>query len=133
MVKNNAVAIIINPKGEFLMQKKTLDYPLIPGQWSLFGGEIECGESSLDAMKRELMEELGLEFKNISYFSKNGWRLGGLEFKEDIFTVIFNENIENIRLSEGAGFAFFGKEELSSLNLFSEARTILEKYISKSD
>lgn len=46
-LKNRDVAecILINKKGEILLQKKTLDYQYGAGKWTLFGGEIEFGKT----------------------------------------------------------------------------------------
>ena len=54
-------AIIYNEKEEVLMNKKTMDYKLYPGAWCFFGGEIEKGENPNETLKREILEELGLE------------------------------------------------------------------------
>ena len=133
MIRNSAVGILINSNNEFLLQKKTADYHLCPGQWCLFGGEFKSNESPLDAIKRELEEELGLELSNMSYFFKNSWKMGKREYREDVFVVFFDKNIMDIKLSEGAGFALFNKNELSSLNLFNKSKIALEKYILESD
>ena len=44
----------------YLMQLRD-DEPSIvfPGQWGLFGGTIEIGESTCEAASRELEEEIG--------------------------------------------------------------------------
>ncbi|UBF26509.1 NUDIX domain-containing protein [Kovacikia minuta CCNUW1] len=54
------VAIAILRYGSrFLLQLRD-DIPGIfyPGQWALFGGHVEPGESTDDAMRRELLEEI---------------------------------------------------------------------------
>lgn len=52
-------AIIQNEKGEFLLSSRPEGKPYA-GYWEFAGGKVEKGESELDALKRELKEELGL-------------------------------------------------------------------------
>lgn len=129
MVNRTVVAIILNKKGEFLLQKKTLDYEWFPGEWGFFGGGMEEGETPKEAIKRELLEESGIEFNEIEFFGKETSNLKGHNFEESMFITKFEKDLSNIRLGEGAGFAFFDKTELENLNLFSGARTILLRYL----
>ena len=54
-----AVAIFIKPDGSFLLSSRPEGKPY-PGYWEFPGGKIETGETVLQAMKRELMEELNV-------------------------------------------------------------------------
>lgn len=49
--------IIKNESGEFLIQKRTKSKN---GKWASTGGHAQTGETSLEAMLREIKEELGL-------------------------------------------------------------------------
>ena len=62
-----AAALIVTADARYLMQHRD-DKPGIffPGWWGCFGGAVEPGESPEEAMRRELVEELG-------------WQPGGLE------------------------------------------------------
>jgi 8-oxo-dGTP pyrophosphatase MutT (NUDIX family) len=52
---------IRNPKGEYLIQKRSEEKPLWPGMWAATGGAAVSGETSLEAALREVKEELGFE------------------------------------------------------------------------
>ena len=54
-----AVAVFIKPDGSFLLSSRPAGKPY-PGYWEFPGGKIEVGESVLDALKRELDEELNV-------------------------------------------------------------------------
>jgi ADP-ribose pyrophosphatase YjhB (NUDIX family) len=48
-------ALIFNPQGEILLQRRT-DMP----RWCLSSGSVELNETAMDALKREVMEETSL-------------------------------------------------------------------------
>ena len=118
MIKRDIVeCIIINKKKEILLQKKTSDYPILPGgYWCFFGGAIENGESPEEAIRREVKEELGLEltfkiFKVMTYKTQN------YSGTDNIFVAQFNGDLSKISLSEGGGFAFFSEPELKDTKI----------------
>ena len=59
---NAVAAILLAVDGRYVLQLRD-DFPHIwyPGHWGLFGGSIDPGESELEALRRELHEELELE------------------------------------------------------------------------
>ena len=54
-----AVAVFIKADGSFLLSSRPAGKPY-PGYWEFPGGKIEAGESVLQALKRELLEELNV-------------------------------------------------------------------------
>ncbi len=54
--------LILNSKGQVLLQKRSMSKDTRPGWWSTsVGGHVGKGESYEDAMQREIQEELGIE------------------------------------------------------------------------
>lgn len=51
---------IMNDKGEFLMQKRSMTKRVFPGKWSVTGGAVDLGERPVDGMYRECKEEIGV-------------------------------------------------------------------------
>lgn len=51
---------IISSDGKVLIQRRSDDKKLMPGEWAATGGSAISGESSFEAAKRELFEELGI-------------------------------------------------------------------------
>jgi 8-oxo-dGTP diphosphatase len=55
-----AVGILIAPNGDVLLGQRPSGKPY-EGYWEFPGGKVEAGEAILDALKREFVEELGLQ------------------------------------------------------------------------
>ncbi len=76
-MKQVVAALILRDPDEVLICQRTKHQPM-PLKWEFPGGKIERGETSWDALKRELDEELGVQAKigdevaRIKHFYKNG-------------------------------------------------------------
>lgn len=54
-------AVIINDEGKVLLGKRGKEVREHVGMWETPGGGVEFGETMREALKREMMEELGVE------------------------------------------------------------------------
>lgn len=52
---------IVSRDGRFLIQRRSDEKKLMPGEWAATGGAAISGEDSFTAANRELFEELGIE------------------------------------------------------------------------
>ena len=55
-----AVGVLIDPAGDFLLTSRP-EGKVYAGFWEFPGGKLEAGESVEQALRRELVEELGIE------------------------------------------------------------------------
>ncbi|HJV83575.1 NUDIX domain-containing protein [Noviherbaspirillum sp.] len=55
-----AVGILMKPNGDVLLGQRPEGKPYA-GYWEFPGGKVEQGESILEALKREFLEELGVQ------------------------------------------------------------------------
>ena len=62
-----AAGILCDPKGRILIAERLGDGPF-HGMWEFPGGKIAPGETSPQALSRELAEELGIEVTEYSSF-----------------------------------------------------------------
>lgn len=58
--RKQVVAALIRKDGEFLCCRRT-EYQSLPLKWEFPGGKIEVGETAQEALRRELVEELGID------------------------------------------------------------------------
>ncbi len=54
-----AVGILVKPDGSFLLTSRPVG-KVYEGYWEFPGGKLEAGENVQDALRRELLEELGI-------------------------------------------------------------------------
>ena len=93
-------AVILNEKGEVLL----LDHVFRPASgWGIPGGFINEGEQPLEAIKRELFEEVGLEIKEV----------------EMMWLRTLNRHIEIIFKAKPVGEAKVKSREINSLAWYS--------------
>lgn len=55
------LGVIVRPDGRFLITKRVMTKAWAPGWWEVSGGAAMAGEDSADAVKREILEETGLD------------------------------------------------------------------------
>jgi len=54
-------------EGHILLVHRSPNRPVYPDMWGLGGGHMEPGESPEAALRRELLEELGLTPRSVAY------------------------------------------------------------------
>lgn len=52
---------VLTPDGRLMIQRRSDDKELMPGEWAAIGGPAVSGEKSVEAAKRELFEEMGID------------------------------------------------------------------------
>ncbi|HBG25963.1 MAG: hypothetical protein A2Y10_13865 [Planctomycetes bacterium GWF2_41_51] len=124
-VNKNYVGIVIeNPIGEFLFQLRDnrLGLPH-PNKWSLFGGGIEYGENPVQAILREVKEELG--FNLIARELRLLFKKESKREKRYVFYYKLKEMPMKFKLNEGQKYEFlrfrnilFKKNFVPSLKFF---------------
>jgi NAD+ diphosphatase len=69
--KISPAIIVLIEKGDKLLLARSPHFP--QGRYSIIAGFVEPGESIEQAVVREVMEEVGINIKNINYFGSQPW------------------------------------------------------------
>lgn len=113
-MKDVAKIILINSKGKLLFvlrdNKPGIPYP---NHWAEIGGAIESGEMPLEALIREIKEEISCEVKDIKFLGKR--YDPKFDCKVFMFKGEISDNLEQIKLYEGEKLGFFNFEDLNKL------------------
>lgn len=114
-----------------LQLRDDFEHVLFPGHWSLFGGQVEAGETLVQATRRELAEETGLSARpgEIQPFVRLVSPVGSLHF---ISKLLRRVEPSDIRLGEGCGFAFVQQGQIDQLNIIPAAKTVLNYHFTAS-
>lgn len=121
---NVALAILFQ-NGQFLLQLRD-DLPDIayPGQWGLFGGHLEPGETPEQGLKRELIEEIGYTVEAPYLFCLNVDK----QITRYIFCAPLTVEVEALVLGEGQDLKLISSEDIyrgySLSNKLTEQRSL---------
>lgn len=121
---SNAVAALIQLEdGHYLMQHRD-NVPSIwyPGRWGCFGGAVDEGEDPVEALRRELYEELNFSITKAVYFTRFDFDLRtigkGTYYRIYYVVPMSLGERERVVLHEGQGVqAFSGEELLNEMRL----------------
>ena len=115
------IGVIMRPDKKFLITQRVMTKAWAAGWWEVSGGAAMAGESSLEAVKREVKEETGLDVSNadggyvFTYSRENPGE--GDNYFVDIyrFEMDFDENDVSIQKEEALDWKLASPEEIAEL------------------
>lgn len=125
---------ILRFAGKYILQLRD-DRPDIAdsGKWSLFGGRINVGETPLEAIKREIFEELSIRPHEFKFLWQTDYYYDFV--KDTVRTWFFVSNVDDVwgahRLEEGSAVDIFSFPELKGLDIPDVIRQALHRYHSE--
>ncbi len=116
---------IINSKKQILIQRRSPQKKLEPNVWAMTGGSVRKGENALEALKRETLEELGIELDVEKAIKIQHYKTGNVWLEE--YIVEQDINLENITMQteevSEVKFATYDEiEKIYQKNLFIKNR-----------
>lgn len=114
----SVLGVIRRTDGRYLITKRAMNKEWAPGWWEVPGGAVQAGETSEEAVLREIREETGLDVSHaeggflFSYRRENVKE--GDNYFVDIyrFTLDFEEEEIALQEAEVAGVVLAGPEQL---------------------
>lgn len=114
MSQIQAVMLIIEKKGKFLLGKRASWKPKAPGYWCPISGKIEFGETEETAVTREALEEVGLVVRPLRNVASIDSRDGTVRLHFWKTQIISGE--ARITNDEHSEIGWFSPEELRRLS-----------------
>lgn len=114
----SVLGVVSRPDGKFLITQRAFDKEWAPGWWEVSGGAVQAGESSKEAVRREVKEETGLDVTGakggfvFSYHRENPGK--GDNYFVDVyrFELEFKEKDVIIQREEAVDFRIASLDEI---------------------
>ena len=115
------LGVVKRTDGKFLITKRVMTKAWAPGCWEVSGGAAQAGEDSKDAVRREVLEETGLDVANadggyvFTYKRENPGE--GDNYFVDVycFTLDFAETDLKLQEAETDGYKLATAQEIAAL------------------
>ena len=123
-----ALIIPVDGKGRVLLQLRDYNTVRFPGKWGFFGGKVEEDETLRTAAVREFEEEAGVVLDPAALTPR--FRMTSPEARSHLyfFETAITTAPADIRLGEGAGFAFVEPEDFGRLDLAVITEAVLKTW-----
>ena len=115
------LGVIKRPDGKFLITQRVMTKAWAPGWWEVSGGAAQAGEESVEAVRREVLEETGIDVTNadggyvFTYKRENPGE--GDNYFVDVYKFIKDVSDEDVHVQteEALGYRFVTKEEIEQI------------------
>ncbi len=100
----SVLGVVVRPDGRFLITKRIETKHWAPGWWEVSGGGVRAGETSEEAVIREVGEETGLDISGcerqllLTYHRENPGE--GDNYFVDVYRIVMNFDEQDVRLQE---------------------------------
>ena len=109
-----SAAVVFDEKGRVLLCRRATYKKIAPNMWHLPGGTIESDETAVDTIKRELLEELGLNAVAVlPTDAMLNYQIGSDSFQTLVFYVEVS-NKPTIMNEENSALEFVNPREIAN-------------------
>ena len=114
------LGVIARPDGTFLITKRVMTKAWAPGWWEVSGGGVQAGETSEEAVRREVREETGLNVSDAEGGYLFTYKRVNLEEGDNYFVDVYrfvmdiDEKDVSFQQAEIDGHMFATREQIES-------------------
>jgi len=114
-----AVVFLVDARGHVLLQHRDEHAPRAANQWGMVGGHVEDGEDYDSAMRREILEETGIE---VSAEDLTLWQATEFDYSDGhhsdyrVYAGRVDLTDDDIVLGEGRAIVFVDPAETAALD-----------------
>ena len=113
------LGVVCRPDGKFLITQRAMDKHWAPGWWEVSGGGVMAGEEPDQAVRREVLEETGLDVQNAQggYLFSYRRESEGDNYFVDVYRFVmdFEEKDVKPQMTEMQGFLLADRAEIEAL------------------
>lgn len=112
------LGVVQRPDGRYLITKRDMSKAWAPGHWEVPGGGVMAGETSHDAIVREIFEETGIDVSDAGDGYKFTYKRVNPEEKDNYFVDVykfvkdFDESDIKIEVRESSDYTLATVEEI---------------------
>jgi len=128
-----AVVFLVDARGHVLLQHRDEHAPRAANQWGMVGGHVEEGEEYDEAMRREILEETGIE---LAAEDLALWEASGFDYSDGhhsdyrVYAGRVDLTDDDIVLGEGRAIVFVDPAETTTLDLAESCAHFLPLFLS---
>lgn len=119
----SVAALLKNNDGKILILLRGETAPWMPNKWALPGGSIDLGETAIQSIERECIEEIGIIPKKLSFIKTIKYP----DYKLSLFTGIITDT--PILNYEHTKFAFVDKKNINEYSFVPNLKNLLLQFI----
>ena len=115
------LGVIRRPDGRFLITQRVMSKSWAAGWWEVSGGGVQAGETSEEAVRREVLEETGLDVVNAAGGYVFTYRRDNPKERDNYFVDVYRFDMDvseadvKIQQEEAMGFKFADLNEIRML------------------
>lgn len=125
--RDTTAGVLVDGEGLYLVAQRKEGGPL-SRKWEFIGGKNRYGESLAETLKREWMEEVGLEIEVDSFLLNTEFVNNGVHYTLHCFSVRLLSGSETINLTVHDDVRWVTKDELKDLD-FGPSDSVIRAYI----
>lgn len=120
-----ALIVLYDSENRFLLQHRSKDAWLLADNWAFFGGGLRENEEPIEALRREVKEELDYMVDNPKLILEQFFRQGQIKGYMYVYAEEFTKDKGLLKLNEGQGWGWFKEAEISKLKITQRDKKII--------